>query len=127
MAEWEQISVIELAALLQINPQKLRNWIKAGDLEYVQRGRARDVPRKAAVRLAGGTGWEMPELLTVAQVAAILKLNPQTIRNWIDSGTLPAVRIGDRRVRIKREDLDDFVARGSTAPDNSVAAEFWSG
>jgi excisionase family DNA binding protein len=38
------------------------------------------------------------ELLTVAEIAASLKMNQQTIRNWIDSGYLPAIRIG-RRVR----------------------------
>jgi hypothetical protein len=32
------------------------------------------------------------EFLTVAEVAAILKLNQQTIRNWIDQGSLPALR-----------------------------------
>jgi len=28
--------------------------------------------------------------LTVAEVADLLKLNQQTIRNWIDQGNLPA-------------------------------------
>jgi excisionase family DNA binding protein len=28
--------------------------------------------------------------MTVDEIAATLKLNPQTIRNWIESGTLPA-------------------------------------
>ena len=37
---------------------------------------------------------ETDEFMTVAEVAAILKLNQQTVRNWIDAGTLPAVRIG---------------------------------
>lgn len=37
---------------------------------------------------------EAGELMTVAEVAAILKLNPQTIRNWIDSGKLPALHVG---------------------------------
>jgi excisionase family DNA binding protein len=46
--------------------------------------------------------------MAVAKVAAILKLNQQTVRNWIDSGFLPAVRIG-RRVRIKRCDFDRVV------------------
>jgi excisionase family DNA binding protein len=32
----------------------------------------------------------MEEFLTVAQVAERLKLNQQTVRNWIDAGTLPA-------------------------------------
>ena len=30
------------------------------------------------------------EFMTVAEVAAILKLNQQTVRNWIDAGKLPA-------------------------------------
>ena len=34
--------------------------------------------------------------LTVAEVAELLKLNPQTVRNWIDQGRLPASRAGRR-------------------------------
>ena len=33
------------------------------------------------------------EFLTVAEVAETLKLNQQTIRNWIDAGSLPALRV----------------------------------
>jgi excisionase family DNA binding protein len=40
------------------------------------------------------------EFLTVAEVAAMLKLNQQTVRNWIDQGSLPALRVG-RRARIR--------------------------
>ena len=43
--------------------------------------------------------------LTVAEVAGMLKLNQQTVRNWIDQGSLPALRVG-RRVRIRRSDLE---------------------
>ena len=53
----------------------------------------------------------MDELLTVAEVAAILKLNPQTVRNWIDQGSLAAVRVG-RRVRIRREDFQALIDQG---------------
>ena len=49
------------------------------------------------------------EFLTVAEVAAILKLNQQTIRNWIDQGSLAALRVG-RRVRVLRRDLDQLIA-----------------
>jgi excisionase family DNA binding protein len=52
------------------------------------------------------------ELLTVAEVAELLKLNQQTIRNMLDRGDLPAVRVGSRRVRILRSDLDAFLAEG---------------
>ena len=79
---------------------------------------------------------DQPEsLLTVAEVAEWLKLNQQTIRNWIDAGSLPAVRVG-RRVRIKRSDLDRIVAAGyqgaaaepsGAEPAGPSAEDFWSG
>jgi excisionase family DNA binding protein len=71
--------------------------------------------------------------LTVAEVAEWLKLNQQTVRNWIDQGSLPAVRVG-RRVRIKRSDLDRILAEGyqGGAPaalhaDGPSADDFWGG
>ena len=53
------------------------------------------------------------DFMTVAEVASILKLNQQTVRNWIDQDKLPAVRIG-RRVRVRRVDLDRVLAQGAT-------------
>jgi excisionase family DNA binding protein len=52
------------------------------------------------------------EFLTVAEIAETLKLNQQTVRNWIDDGQLPAVRIGARRVRVRRSDFDALVGGG---------------
>lgn len=71
--------------------------------------------------------------LTVAEVAQTLKLNQQTVRNWIDQGTLPALRVG-RRVRIKKSDFDRVLAdsySAGTAPPNQAAGpsadDFWGG
>ena len=69
--------------------------------------------------------------LTVAEVAELLKLNQQTVRNWIDQGSLPAVRVG-RRVRIRRSDFDRLIAQSATAThavrrDGPSAADFWGG
>ena len=71
--------------------------------------------------------------LTVAEVAATLKLNQQTVRNWIDAGTLPALRVG-RRVRIKRSDferiLEESYSAGVTPPGRRAspsADDFWGG
>lgn len=58
------------------------------------------------------TAWD-DEYLTVQEVVDRLKLNQQTVRNWIDLGQLPAVRIG-RRVRIRRSDLDRVLVQGAT-------------
>jgi excisionase family DNA binding protein len=71
--------------------------------------------------------------LTVAEVAGILKLNQQTVRNWIDQGSLPALRVG-RRVRIKRSDFERVLAQsytgGSRSPAQDAgpsAEDFWGG
>ena len=73
------------------------------------------------------------DFMTVAEVAEILKLNQQTVRNWIDQGSLPALRIG-RRVRIRRSDFERLIEAGATAPSASSgraeapsADEFWGG
>jgi excisionase family DNA binding protein len=71
------------------------------------------------------------EFLTVAEVAERLKLNQQTVRNWIDAGSLPALRVG-RRVRIRRVDYERLVNEGlnfavSDETDGPSAADFWGG
>jgi excisionase family DNA binding protein len=55
------------------------------------------------------------DYLTVNEIAQILKLNPQTVRNWIDRGELPALHVG-RRVRIRREDFDAMIEAGYSGP-----------
>jgi excisionase family DNA binding protein len=52
------------------------------------------------------------EFLTVDEIAALLKVNPQTVRNWIDAGKLDSVRVGSRRVRVRRSALDEFLSSG---------------
>ncbi len=60
--------------------------------------------------------------MTVAEVAALLKLNQQTIRNMIDRGELGHVRVGRRRVRIRQSQLDAFLAAGESSPQPPEAA-----
>ena len=65
------------------------------------------------------TQAERTVLLTVPEVAAIFQVTAQTIRNWIDHGTLPAVRVG-RAFRIRRQDVDALLDRAS-ADSSSLA------
>ena len=45
---------------------------------------------------------DLPDLLTVKEVAEILRVSPLTVKRWGKKGKLPAIRInsrGDRRYR----------------------------
>ena len=47
-------------------------------------------------------GEELPELMTVREVAEFLRVSPLTIKRWGKRGKLPAIRInsrGDRRYK----------------------------
>ena len=65
-------------------------------------------------------------LLTVTQVAEEFQVTTQTIRNWIDGGALPAVKIG-RAFRVRREDVDEMLARAQ-AESGSLASrrDLWA-
>ncbi len=61
------------------------------------------------------------ELLTVKQAADELQVIPATVRTWIQSGALRASRPGNgaqpgRTYRIRRTDLDAFVAASQSRP-----------
>lgn len=56
------------------------------------------------------TTTEPTEYLTTAEVAAELRVNPETVRRWVRDGALPALPVG-RGYRIARADFDALVAQ----------------
>lgn len=54
---------------------------------------------------------EQPEVLTLGEAAAFLRLHPETVRRLLQRGSLPGVKVG-RTWRIHRKDLEEFVRRG---------------
>ena len=59
---------------------------------------------------------DLPEYLTLMQVADLLKVHPNTLRNWDKDGTLRAIRIGARRLyRYKKSNILEFL---SSTADN---------
>lgn len=56
---------------------------------------------------------ETPHLLTVEEVAAILRTHPDCVYRMIRAKRLPAVRLG-RAVRVAREALDRWILEGGT-------------
>lgn len=51
--------------------------------------------------------------LTVAEVAAILRVSTMTVYRLIKAGNLPAVRIG-KSYRVAEDDVDAYLARSYT-------------
>jgi excisionase family DNA binding protein len=50
------------------------------------------------------------ELLTVSEVARLLRVHPNTLRLWSNRGLLKTYRIGYRRDRrFRRQDIDSFL------------------
>ncbi len=60
-----------------------------------------------------GTGAHHARYVTVAEVAARLRVSSMTVYRLIKGGELPAVRVG-RSYRLSEDDVDAFLARSFT-------------
>ncbi len=56
----------------------------------------------------GAEPMQDDEMLTVEEVAKMLKVHVKTVRHWIKTGELKAMDIG-RGYRISRSDLQEFI------------------
>lgn len=64
--------------------------------------------------------------LTLAKIAAELRMSPATIRSWISKGTLRATRAGQRKWLVRRSELDRMIAGADMAePDAPAGTPDW--
>jgi excisionase family DNA binding protein len=77
--------------------------------------RPADATRQHAVRAANGEAHQQPatadDILTVNEVAELLKLSPRTVGEYGARGVLPSVKIGRHR-RFSRRQLEALMAVG---------------
>lgn len=59
--------------------------------------------------------------MTTADVAKELRVHPSTVRYWIASGALSAMRVGERQWRIRRSDLARVLRSGSVDVEHRIA------
>lgn len=56
------------------------------------------------------------KLLTVNEVAAILRVSNMTVYRLVKSRQIPAIRVG-KNYRIKESEVNDYLSRGSQKED----------
>jgi excisionase family DNA binding protein len=100
-------------ALREIVRDEVRKELRHHREEMILAVRAHDRPPQKSEP-------DLDELLTVEQVAHILKVIPETVRSWIQSGGLRASRPGDgtrpgRKYRVRRADTDAFIGASQKA------------
>lgn len=56
------------------------------------------------------SGAQISELLTLKETCDILKVHPNTLRQWDKKGVLKAVRIGIKKsLRYRKENIEKFI------------------
>lgn len=56
------------------------------------------------------------DILTVPEAAELLRLHVKALHKLIDDGTVPAVRLTPRRIRLRRSTLLAWLASRESAP-----------
>jgi excisionase family DNA binding protein len=65
-----------------------------------------------------GRGAHVGPLLTVAEVADVLRVSNMTVYRLIKAGDISALRVG-KNYRIRQQVLEDYLADGSVAADEA--------
>lgn len=55
--------------------------------------------------------FRQDDILTIQEVAKILKVSNRTVYRWIDSGDLRVARIGRKTYRVFESDLRKFIRK----------------
>lgn len=51
------------------------------------------------------------DILTIEEVARVLKVSKRTVYRWVDSGDLKVARIGRKTYRVFESDLNRFIRK----------------
>jgi len=52
---------------------------------------------------------ENEKFLTTNEIAEILRVHQRTVQRWISSNRLKATKVGPKILRVRKQDLDEFL------------------
>jgi hypothetical protein len=99
-----------------------RAWHSSSALPHApRRSASRDLRRGLEIDMGGKKLCrDVPEVLTIAKVAAMFGRKPRTVRGWIADGLLPHLKIG-RSVFVPADALAEMVANAATRAERKPA------
>ena len=59
------------------------------------------------------TTTQLDGLIAIKEAAALLRVDPDTVRRWGAQQFFPMLRIGRRDLRVRRADIEAFAAAGA--------------
>ncbi len=59
---------------------------------------------------------DQPKFYTAEEMAKLLQVQPETIRRYVRTGKLRAVKLGGKFIRIDHTDFEDFIEKLKTKP-----------
>lgn len=62
---------------------------------------------------------EDEQLLTTGEIAQILRVHQRTVQRWISNNQLKAMKVGPKIWRVRKQDLDNFLANQDTAQEEA--------
>jgi excisionase family DNA binding protein len=73
-------------------------------------GKPGNVPWESGADMSSNLNGDISEVkfLTVAEVAAVMRVSKMTVYRLVHSGELPAVRVG-RSFRVSEKDVNDYL------------------
>ena|SRR5690349_8165482 len=81
----------------------------------VQAPRKPRTARRVSKRAQDDESSAPSRLLSLRQAANYLGVSYWTVRGWVETGKLSAIRLGPKLIRIERSDLDRFIGERKDA------------
>ena len=109
---WTELSWVECGSGLRLcfHTSHTRPYSHLSVARGISGGEAGDVPWESGADMSSNLNGDISEVkfLTVAEVAAVMRVSKMTVYRLVHSGELPAVRVG-RSFRVSEQDVNDYL------------------